>query len=170
MKKAIMGLATVAVVVFATMNYVNAGDEPWMDAKNCDFCANMMSQEGLMKNMTWEQHKISNGLMSVTTVKPEYLDSFKSAMAGMEKTSAAMKAGEKVSACNMCKEMGAILMGGANKENVETKNGMVCLMTSSDAEMVTKIQAWGTKTTDEMMKMHKMMSKDKGESHEGHNH
>ena len=61
-----------------------AGEKPWFDMENCDFCKHLMTDPHLMENMNWEQYELSNGLLVVTTVKPEYVESFEMAMKEMK--------------------------------------------------------------------------------------
>lgn len=153
MKKAIISLAIVAIVTFVGMNYINASDKAWFDMEKCEMCVPLMTQEGLMENMTWEHHNVSNGLMSVCTVAEGYMDKYKTAKMGMAKVHEKMMAGEKVELCNMCISMSGTIAKGLTMDNVETMHGSVMLMTSDNAELVTEIQNWGSKTNEEMQKM-----------------
>ncbi len=140
-----------------------AGDKPWFDMENCAFCSKLLEDPGLLKNSVWEHHEIDNGIISVTTVKPEYLPSYRKAEAAMNEVGKKIAAGEQVPMCGMCQAFGALFMKGARMEVVETSVGSVMLMTSSDSTVVTEIKAWGKRTNDEMAMM------ETGEEHE-HEH
>ncbi len=65
-KTLILLLLFVIPVVFA------AETTPWVDMQNCPICKNVSSEKGLMENMTWEHHLTATGVMTVSTVKPEF--------------------------------------------------------------------------------------------------
>ena len=67
-------IPTLALVGLFVAGVVVAGETAWLDWDNCGMCSNMASTEGLMDHMTWEQHDISKGVVSITVVDGEYLD------------------------------------------------------------------------------------------------
>jgi hypothetical protein len=140
---------------------VMAEDGEWFDMPNCEMCKPMMDQPGLLEHATWEQHNISNGIMSVTTVTPEFMPQFDKARAAMEAVSKRMMAGEEVHLCPMCQAMGACFAKGLKAETVNTKHGQISIMTSDDPKVVAEIQAWAKRTNDEMAKMEAMPMEEK---------
>ncbi len=157
MKKPMIAVLFVPVIFLLAFMMVSAGEEPWMDMKNCEMCKTLTQEDpALMKNMTWEHHDISNGLVSVSTVAPAFAKHFTQASERMAKVEGKLQKGEKVSLCNMCTEMGGMLQTGKVKtEHVNTTNGYVGLTTSDDPAMIAQIQKWGERTTEETMKMEK---------------
>ena len=150
----------VLVLSVASLMYAFAGDnkeEAWFDMKNCEMCASFMETPDLMANMSMEHLNISNGMMCVTSAKPEHLEAFRKAMTSMDEKAAKMMAGEEMKLCNACKSMGSLMAQGATMEKVETANGMVSLMTSDKPEVVTMIHEWNDKTNAAMKKMHEHM-------------
>ncbi len=55
---------------------MSIGDEgkPWFDIHNCGMCKNMAAEEGLMDNLNWETHKISNGMLNDEAVVKQIHD------------------------------------------------------------------------------------------------
>jgi len=129
-----------------------AGEGSWMDMENCEMCKALTEEEpALIKNMTWEHHEISDGLISVSTVAPAFHEHLKRASARVEEVNARLREGKDVRLCTMCIEYGSMLMTGKVKvERVNTSNGYVDLTTSDDPEMIGKIQKWGERTRTEL--------------------
>jgi len=141
------GLLLLAVAVVAEE------EGPWFDMVNCDFCKNLTEDPNLMPNMTWEHHMITNGMLTVTTVKPEAMESYKKVMAAMQATADKAQKGEEVKMCNFCKGHGELMMAGVTMDYVLTQHGDVMIMTSDKPELVEKIKKFGQRTMDEMKKM-----------------
>jgi hypothetical protein len=158
-KSAIISIPLALMVVFIVGSF--AADEPWFDMPNCGFCKHLLTEPGLLENMTWEHHNISNGLVTITTVNDEYKDAYKKANLAMEETAKKMEKGESVRMCGSCMEYGNLMMAGVKIEHFETMHGHVTIMTSDKPELVAKIQAWGTRNTDEMKKMEQMGKEEK---------
>ena len=125
-------------------------DGSWFDMQKCEMCKPLMEEQGLMNHMTWEHHNISSGLVSITKVDRDYLDSYKTARAKMNAVSQKMMKGEPVYLCNMCKSMGAIMQSGASTDMVQSGNTFVWVTSSGDPEVVKKIHAWTDRTNREM--------------------
>jgi len=123
---------------------VMAGEKPWFDMENCDFCKHLMTDPHLMENMTWEQYELSNGLMVVTTVKPEYVESFEKAMKEMEKLGTEMAEGKRtdVKMCGHCEYYGMLMASGAKFENFKTGAGYIDIITSDNPEILKKIRTY----------------------------
>ncbi len=162
MKKLLTAIVFCGLLV-APLASVSAGqDKAWFDMENCGMCKNMSAEKGLMENMQWESHAIENGMISVTTVNPDYEEAFARSHKKMEETGALLMKGEKMDLCGFCQSFGSLMMSGAKMENVESKAGHIMLMTSSNPEVVKNIHAHVKRTNAEMAKMMN--------SHEGHSH
>ncbi|MEW6411719.1 MAG: hypothetical protein AB1483_04500 [Candidatus Zixiibacteriota bacterium] len=155
MKKTLVGVLLLPVVFLASYVVVLSGEEAWMDLKNCEMCKPIMDQDpALMRNMTWEHHNLSNGLVSVSTVAPAYLSSYNKAGEKMTKVMEKLERGEQVMLCNMCSEMSQIMKSGKVKyESVMTSRGSVCLTTTEDPKLLTRLQQWGERTNEELAMM-----------------
>ncbi|MFH1756240.1 MAG: hypothetical protein ABIA59_11130 [Candidatus Latescibacterota bacterium] len=158
-----------AMVLIAAYSLTAAQEAKWFDMENCGFCKALMTPPDMLEHATWEHHNIANGIVSVTTVDKEYIGPWRAAEAKMEETGKKMEKGEQVGMCNACMGISSLMMKGAKWESVQTTHGSVAMMTSSDAEVVKEIQAWGKKTMDEMAKMemehkhdHEKKTKEKG--------
>ncbi len=168
MKRFTTLLALVFALVFA-FSALNASEEgAWYDMENCGMCAPMMAEKGLMDNMTWESHSISNGMMSFATAPEEYKEGFERACSAMDELNNKMKAGEEMemTLCGHCDSYSSLMKAGANLERVEMKMGHVTLLTSADEEVVSKIHAHLERNNAEMAKM--MEAKMKEAGHEAH--
>ena len=154
-----------AICVLALATFAFAGEEegheghamteaPWFDMENCGFCKHLIAEEGFLENATWENFVIDNGMMIVTTVSDAYQDALTRINANMEATSKKMEAGEMVPMCGMCASMGQLFMSGnAQYKTYQSKGAEVALCTSSDPEIIEKIQAHAKRTIEEYAKM-----------------
>jgi len=158
-----IGFLAIAVSILAASFIIAGEEEPWFDMQNCEFCKSLTENPQLMNNMSWEHHKISNGLASITRVKAEFVGSYKEAQQKMRAVGDKMMRGEQVNVCNMCKSLGEIYNSGAKRDLVESDNIFVWVTTSDDPETVKMIHAWGERTTKEMMAMEQ-------DEHSGHKH
>ena len=159
--------ATIVALVMVSAVAAQAGDDgPWFDMANCAMCKNLLTEKGLLENMTWENHLIANGALSFTSVTPEYKDAYQQMGKAMEAAGAKLMAGEQLPLCNFCQSYGALMMAGAKAEMVETAGGDIGLITSTDPELVKKIHAHTQRTIDEYNKMFG----GEAQGHQGHGH
>ena len=151
----------VSVFFFVLMATVAiAGDDaPWVDMKGCPICMNVSSEEGLMENMTWEHHLTATGVMTLSTVKPEFQPQFARAKAGMKELLGKVVAGAEISICGYCTSISSLLKEGAKAENIVTKASDIMLISSTDEAMIAKIHAHAQKTIEFL-----------SATHEGHDH
>ena len=137
--------------------------EKWFDMEHCAMCRPLIEAPELLHNMSWEQHDIKNGIVSVTTVREPFMKKFKEAQAKMGAVAAKMQAGEQVELCPSCVAFGQFIMHGATVEQVDTMHGSLMIVTGDTPELVGEIQAWAQRTRDEMKKMEEMEKKMKKE-------
>ena len=150
--KRIVLYAVTALVLVIPVGAV-AGETPWFDLEGCAMCKNMVAEEGLMEHMEWENFVVTNGMMSITVVDPDYEEAFERSMAAMEATGMKMMSGEEMYLCGFCQSYGSLHMAGATVENIDTKFGSVSLVTSDDPALVKMIQAHAETTISEYEKM-----------------
>ncbi len=140
-----------AVGVSVAGDYSKTTELAWFDMQNCGMCKSMPME--LYPSMTWEQHPISNGVVSVTTVTEKALPAYRIAHANMMATSEKLMSGEEMTLCGSCTAFGACLTKGASYEYVETKNGDLMIITSADEKIVAELKTWAAKNKKEMAKM-----------------
>ena len=151
MKRTLFFVAAIAMVV-AMVAVAVAQEKPWYDMKNCDFCK-VWSTPEMMKNMSYEQHNISNGVLIANFFPETFRESYKKASAQMDVVSKKAAAGEKVQMCGSCEKMGSFFMRGMKMEEVYLKNGVTMLMTSNDSTLVADMHIWAQRNADEEKKM-----------------
>jgi hypothetical protein len=153
----------VTAILFATVALLHGvgnagpGESAWFDMQGCAFCKNLVKDPHLMENMTWEHHDISNGVVAITTVKPEFKKSYIEARTAMMDTGKKLETGQltidKVPMCGHCQAYGKLMMMGAKTEWVEGSQADVEIMTSDKPEVVKEIKAFAQRNRDEMAKM-----------------
>jgi len=147
MKRAIALVLILAVGIAVTAVADEHGDEvAWFDMENCDFCKHFLVDAKLLDNMTWECHDIANGMVSISTVDPEYKDSYKKAQAAMIELGTKLEKGElqvaDVKMCGHCMAYGGLMDAGAKFEYIMGEAADVTIITSDDPAIVEKIKGF----------------------------
>lgn len=131
-------------------------DTPWFDMPNCDFCKNLIKDDQLLNNMTWEHHEIHNGFVTITTVKSDYKSSYMEAMGAMMQLGNDMETGKcnpaEVKMCNYCKNYGMLIEAGAKYDYVMGGAADVTIITSDNPETIEKIKRFFKRTIMELAK------------------
>jgi hypothetical protein len=179
MKRIVMLLGIVVVAAAATAAW--AGDHPektkvehplktesgWFDMENCVFCKNLIEDPGLLPHMTWESHKIANGMVQIFTVQPQYKQSYAKCMQAMETIGNDMMSGKvnpmEAKMCGSCAAYGQLMMAGAKNEHVPGDAADVSLITADDPALVVKIHEICDRNNKEMALM-------MGAAHGEHSH
>ena len=157
--KTIALLLTVVVLALPVLagDHPGKSDSSWFDMEGCEFCKNLTADPELLHHLTWECHKISNCMLNITTVDPEYADAFATANKAMEKLGSDMMSGAvnpmQVKMCGHCAAFGQLLMAGAEMEVVPGEVAEVSLITSSDPALVTRIHEFTDHNNQEMAAM-----------------
>ena len=155
MQKSKLMIAVIIALMFIGSMLV-AEDKPWFDLENCSFCKHLTKDPDLLKNMTWDNYEIDNGIIMVTSVKPESKAAYMEAMKAMEAVGESMMQGNMdVKMCGQCEYYGTLMMAGAKFQHVDAGVADILLITSDDPELVTKIKYFGTKNKEEMAKLEK---------------
>jgi hypothetical protein len=127
------------------------------EMKKCAVCKYMAENPELLREMTWETHKIDNGMLCLTTVpkamKKEFDAISAKMMQAIEKVKAEEKQGTEVQLCHFCVTMGELMKLDAKQEHIETQTGAIHLCTSDDPTVVKKIHAMADKAIAEQKKM-----------------
>ncbi len=131
-----------------------AGDQTaWFDMNNCEMCQIWFGDAQMMQAMKWEQHKTKDGMLSITTVAPEYLDKYREADKAASKLGDTLRSGYQATLCGCCSVMGTSMAHGATMEHILTDNGSVLLLTVDKPEVVEEIHAIVDRNKMEMAKM-----------------
>jgi hypothetical protein len=127
------------------------------EMEKCAVCKSMAENPALMREMTWETHKIDNGMLCLTTVPKEMKKEFDAVSAKMMQAIAKVKAdetqGKEVELCHFCVTMGELMKLNAKQQHIETQTGAIHLCTSDDPAVVKKIHAMADKVIAEQKKM-----------------
>lgn len=152
-KRLILVLTVFLLPLVAAM--AGADEEKWFDMENCIFCKNLLEDPALMDHMSWEIREISDGVVAVTTVDPEYRESYEKAQKAMERVGSEMMQGKHQDAymCGHCRIYGMLIFKGAKMEHASTDVAEILLIRSDDPELQKEIKEYGKRTMDELAKM-----------------
>ena len=145
----------------------------WFDFENCDFCAKLAAEEGLLEPSTWETHAIADGMMTIMTIPHEYEAAFARAEKGMNDIGMKIQAGElnpmTLKMCGHCQAFGMLMMTGkVMQQEVRGDAALVSLHTSDDEAIVAQLQDIARRNMKEMAMMG---GHEHGHDHgHGHNH
>jgi hypothetical protein len=127
------------------------------EMEKCVVCKYIGENSELMREMTWETHKIDNGMLCLTTVPKELKKDFDAVSAKMmqaiEKVKADEEQGKEVELCHFCVAMGELMKLNAKQQHIETQTGAIHLCTSDDPAVVKKIHAMADKVIAEQKEM-----------------
>jgi hypothetical protein len=142
---------------------VHAASEAEMKAEmeKCAFCKHIAANPALMEKMTWETHKIDNGMLCVSTVPKEMKSDFDALSAKMKATMEQLgpdaQQGQEPELCEICEDMAELMKEGVKEKTIELTNGSIHMMTSDDPATVAKIHA----AADKAIEMQKEIAKQK---------
>src|SRR4051812_8796256 len=107
MMKALVSFAVLGLLAaWSSSVFAAEGDTDKMlaEMKKCAVCKNLAENPELMKSMTWETHKIDNGMLSVTSAPKKMSKDFKAVSEKMrqsiEQVQADAKEGKEVHLCS----------------------------------------------------------------------
>ncbi len=121
---------------------------PFVDMLGCPICQNVSNEKGLMENMKWEHHLTGTGVITVSTVKPEYQPQFDRAKAGMLDLVGKVLAGEEMDICSYCTSVTSLVMEGAKVDHITTHGADVMVVSSTEEELIQKIHKHGRQAID----------------------
>lgn len=156
MKKAVLSTALLLVAAPVLAGGAGAMKTPsgWFDMENCAFCKSMVEDPDLLDHVTWENHSIADGMMTITTVEPEYAEALAKANAAMQELGMKMQTGKvnpmEVKMCGHCAAFGQLMMAGVKMESVKGEAAEVTLATSDDPALVDKLHGIVKRNKDEM--------------------
>ena len=143
---------------FTAVAFAQAPDEAQLaEMKKCAVCQVMAQHPEIMEHMTWETHKIDNGMLCLATVPKEQAKEFASLHAKMmqnvAKVKADLKQGKEVELCSFCRAMADLEKAGAKQQVIDTATGAISLVTSTDPEVVKQIHAQADEVIAEQKKL-----------------
>ncbi len=127
---------TLALTVAAVAGLAVAGDA---DYANCAVCKPMMASPELMQNLQWETSEIATGMVSITTVKPDYEEAYRKVHVEMMANLKKLESGEKMELCPLCQSLNKLAQAGAKIENIDGAGAHVMAVTSEDPAVIAKI-------------------------------
>jgi hypothetical protein len=157
--KAMLTVATLGLAAcWAAPACADAPTEKMLEEmKKCSVCNVMTEMPDLMKDMTWESHKIEGGMLCVASVPKEKMKEFtalhEKMLKQIEQAKADSQQGKAVALCVFCQGMGELEKAGAKQQHVQTATGFISLVTSPDPAVVAKIHAQADKAIVEQKKM-----------------
>jgi hypothetical protein len=139
-----LGLVAILTCCLASAHAVTE-KEMIAEMEKCAVCKHLALKPELMKDMTWETHKIDNGMLCVSTVPKEQMSAFeamnKEMEAAVEEVKSAAQEGKPIEVCEFCAGWGELLKSGAKEKQISLTNGMIHMFTSDDPAVVAKIHA-----------------------------
>lgn len=142
------------------LNEVSAQDEKkqdkeiaWFDMDHCEICKNMASMKDDMHKVKWDAHMLDNGMLMVSVVPRKMKKAMAKAEEGVQATVKRLESGESLDMCGFCQSYGGLMAMGADIKDLKTVGVNITLITSSDPEVVKKIQAFGKQSKVEHKKM-----------------
>ena len=157
--KTIISLAALGLAVGWSSAAVAQNEEHSFaeEMQKCAVCKYMAENPELMKEMTWETHKIDNGMLCLTTVPKEMKKEFDTVSAKMMQAIAKLEAdpthAKEVQLCSFCRSMGELHKLNAKMQHIDTQTGAIHMSTSNDPAIVKKIHAMADKAIAEQKKM-----------------
>ena len=139
----------------------------WFDMDHCEICKNMASMKNDMHKIKWDVHMLDNGMLMVSVVPKKMKEGMAKAEKGVEATVKELESGKQLDMCGFCQSYGGLMQMGASIKDLKTVGVDITIITSSDPEVVKKIQAFGEqskvehKKMLEQMKTHTSSTKDK---------
>jgi hypothetical protein len=149
----------VCMLLLLTTAVADQRDEkPWFDMQNCEICKPMGEHMDVMKHVTWEAHKIDNGMLSASVVPDEDRAMVDAIHKKMHAVGELLATGKEMDLCGFCTSYAALKRAGAKEQEIKTDFGMISMLTSDDPEVVTKIHAHAHRTVKEFAAMKEMMA------------
>lgn len=165
----------VALVLAVVVSAALAQDEaPWVDMYGCAICNNITAEEGLLENMTWEHNRTATGMVTVTTVKPDFTEQYGRAMQNMGVKIGEVMGGAELEICDHCVSVTGMMKDGVSVDKFTTHGGHVMAISSTDEAMIGRIHAHLEKTNSFLDAAKKVNAESEASGaktgHEGHNH
>jgi hypothetical protein len=146
-------ISMVAMLTFClALVQATTEEEITAEMEKCEICKHLAAKPDLMKNMTWETHKIDNGMLCVSTVPKEQKAEFdalnKEMTTAIEKVKTAEQEGKPAELCEICEGWSELTEAGAKEKEIALTNGSIHLITSSEPAVVAKIHAEADKAIE----------------------
>lgn len=145
------------LVLFVSAVYVGAEEKPWLDLQGCSVCKHMGAHMDLMQEVTWETHKISNGMLSASVIPKKHEAKMLEIHEEMKRMMSKLEKGEPMELCGFCTAHHELMQAGAKTEDIKTDFGMIGMLTSDDPAVVKRIHALVDLTVTEFEKYKQLM-------------
>ena len=136
----------------------------FFDMDNCEICNCMSDVKDMMQKVKWETQIIPNGFLAITVVPEDLKASMEKAKKKMKAAITKLEDGDEMTICGYCQGLGDLIAEGADLTELSTVGGDIMMVTSSDEDVVKKIQAHAKKTIAEHKKMMEQMMKEQAKS------
>ena len=138
------GLMIIGIVLAATAA-VQAFDDTAKPAGNCNVCSAWAAHPRRWTGVKWETCNIQNGVATLMPVSDptkvaEFHQAWDQCKVEMDKAAKMSKAEAQSHLCAMCQGYYNVTREGAQWDCVKTESGLLCLLTSKKAKVVTAIQ------------------------------
>lgn len=170
MHKSVIGAVAMIAVLVIGAGLVAEEGKKWLDPENCHFCQPLTETEGLLEAVGWENHNISNGIVTITTYAPKWEEAAKAAGAEMEKLWESYDPAAEHYLCGLCEAWLTVPMDKIATEKVEFNGGELSITTTADAEVLAQLHEMTDKTIAAMATMMEVEEAEAEEGHEGHGH
>ena len=153
----------IAAMVVLVASMMATGEEPqWLDPANCDFCRPLTEPPEMLQNLHWQNFKVTNGVMTVTTFAPEWKEPYEAANAKMEAFWETFDPTKPYHMCGMCQAYMGVDWTKVTADAVDFDGGQVSLMTTTDSATLAALHS----ITDRTVAEYEAMLKGHMESHE----
>lgn len=125
----------------------------WFDFDHCEICKNMASMKTDMHNIKWEMNLLDNGVIMVSVVPKKMKQAMSEAEKGVQATVTELESGKELKLCGFCNTYGDLMAMGAQFKDLKTVGVDISIITSSDPEVVKKIQEFGKRSSVEHDRM-----------------
>jgi hypothetical protein len=134
----------------------------WFDMDHCAICKNLASMKNDIPKIKSDTQMLDNGIIMISVVPRKMREAMEQAEKGMQATIEELESGKPLELCGFCQNYGNLMQMGANFKEIETVGVNLTLITSSDPEVVKKIQAFGKQSVVEHDKMVAKIKADSG--------
>lgn len=134
-------------------------EKSWLDLEKCDICKCMGEHMDVMQQVTWETHKIDNGMLSASVIPKKHRTLMDKLHVKMESAGEELASGKSMELCGFCNSYDKLKKAGAKEQQVKTEFGMIGMLTSDDPEVVKQIHSHADRTIKEFEAMKKLMGK-----------
>ena len=109
-------------------------EKPWLDMQNCEICKPMGEHMDVMKHVTWETHRIDNGMLSASVIPAEDRAMVNAIHKKMHAAVNYLRPEKRWRYADSARLMRRLKQAGAKEQEIKTDFGMISMLTSDDPE------------------------------------